>query len=95
MSIVVNLSSLSTDQVDSINTDLVLAIERNKYNAFAKIENIFAFSLNHDNTVSIPFAYALQELNLNRQLVIWAIALFFCFCPENGCSCFFDRRKTP
>jgi superfamily II DNA or RNA helicase len=67
MSVVINLSSLSTAQVDSINTDLVVPIERNKYNAFAKIENIFAFSLNHDNTVSIPFAYAVQELNLSRR----------------------------
>lgn len=67
MSLLTPLSKLSLEERDQINTDLVLEIEKNKYNKFAKTEHIFAFNLNEDNTVSIPFAYGVNNLNLNRK----------------------------
>jgi superfamily II DNA or RNA helicase len=67
MSIIVPLSKLSLEQRDQINTDLVLEVEKNKYNKFAKTEQIFAFQLHDNETVSIPFAYGINALNLQRK----------------------------
>ena len=67
MSIQVNLSKLSLEKRDQINTELVLEIEKSSYNKFAKTEHIYAFKLNEDNTVSLPFAYGVKYLDLNRK----------------------------
>ena len=67
MSVIVNLSKLSLEERDMINTDLVLEVEKNKYNKFAKTEHIFAFQLNEDNTVCLPFAYGVKYLNVARK----------------------------
>lgn len=67
MSLLTHLSKLSLEERDQINSDLVLEIEKNKYNKFAKTEHIFAFTLNEDNTVCVPFAYGVNVLNLNRK----------------------------
>lgn len=67
MSIITNLSHLETDKVDSINADLVIPIEKTKYNKFSQPVSIYAFSLNHDNTVCLPFAYAIEVLSLPRK----------------------------
>ena len=66
MSLVVNLNKLSGEQREQINTELVLEIEKNNYNKFAKTERIYVFNLNEDNTVSLPFAYAISSMNLPR-----------------------------
>lgn len=66
MSVVVNLNKLSGEQRDQINTELVLEIETNNYNKFAKTERLYVFNLNEDNTVSLPFAYAISSMNLSR-----------------------------
>lgn len=67
MSIIVPLSKLSLEQRDQINNDLVIEIEKNKYNKFAKTEQIFAFQLNDNETVCIPFAYGVNYLDLQRK----------------------------
>ena len=67
MSIRINLKRLSAEQIDQINTELVVVEEANKYNKFAKPKHIYAFHLNTDNTVSIPFAYAIDALELKRR----------------------------
>ena len=55
------------EQIDQINSELVVVEETNKYNKFAKPKSIFAFNLNVDNTVSVPFAYGIENLSLNRR----------------------------
>ena len=67
MSIKVNISKLSLEQRDQINEELVLEIEKNNYNKFAKTEHIYAFTLNDDNHVCIPFAYGAEKLDLKRK----------------------------
>jgi superfamily II DNA or RNA helicase len=67
MSIIAKYSDLSPDLVDSINADLVLSLERNKYSTFSHTDKkIYAFTLNPDNTVTLPFAYAI-EMGLSRR----------------------------
>lgn len=66
MSLRIFLKHLTADQIDKINTELVVEEPPNKYTQFAKPKRIYGFNLNPDNTVSIPFAYAL-DLGLKRR----------------------------
>lgn len=67
MSVRINLKHLAVEQIDQINTELVVVEEASKYNKFAKPKRIYAFHLNADNTVSVPFAYAIDNLDLKRR----------------------------
>ena len=67
MSILTSLSKLSLEDREAVNHDLVIEVEKNKYNKFAKTERIYTFNLNEDDTVSLPFAYGITKLNLPRR----------------------------
>ena len=67
MSIVIKSSELSPKQVDQINEQLIIKIPNNKYNKFAPPQKIFPFEVKDNDYVHLPFAYAVQQLNLNRR----------------------------
>ena len=67
MSLEIKNGLLNGDEIDKINTELVIKLENNKYNKFAQCKYIYPFSIVNDN-IYLPFAYAVRELKLKRRL---------------------------
>ena len=67
MSLLVKSSDLSNEQIQTINNDLIIKIETNKYNKSAPIKEISTYFLDDNNYVYIPFAYGFNKLKLPRR----------------------------
>lgn len=66
MSIEIRNGLLKVEEIDQINTQLVIKLENNKYNKFAPSKYIYPFSIIND-FIYLPFAYAVTELKLKRR----------------------------
>ncbi len=66
MSVEIKNGLLNGEEIDRINTELVIKLENNKYNKFAQCKYIYPFSIVNDY-IYLPFAYAVKELKLKRR----------------------------
>lgn len=66
MSLKTKVNSISNENIDKINDDLILKIENNKYNRFAPPKSVLVYKIVNDD-IFIPFTYGVKELKMKRK----------------------------
>ena len=67
MSLLVNSSELTNEQIQTTNDDLIVKIPNGKYNKGAPEKEISTYYLDSNNYVYVPFAYGATKLKLPRR----------------------------
>ena len=60
MSIKTNISELSEELQEKINTDLTIKIESSKYGFGTQVNYIYPYELEQNDDLYLPFSYAVE-----------------------------------